>query len=111
MATWPDFIRLGTLANTLLVEAVHFTLFISLLWNLMNLVPVLPLDGGQISRELCTWINPRNGMDICLWISAASAGAIALWAISAKMRDEGVLGLDPVFLAFMFGYLACNWQT
>ena len=106
MVQWPEFIRAGTRANLLLAEAVYFTLFISLIWNVMNLVPVLPLDGGQISRELCTWANPRKGMEACLLISVAAGGAVALWAVWAAMRGGNVLGLEPTFLALMFGYLA-----
>jgi len=30
-------------------------LFINLFWPLLNLLPIWPLDGGQISRELFTW--------------------------------------------------------
>jgi Zn-dependent protease len=101
-----DRLRLDDRRLLLLGEAVRFTLFISLVWNAMNLVPVLPLDGGQISRELCMWANRRRGMEVCLLISFGSAAAIALWALWAKMNNRGVLGLDPVFLAFMFGYLA-----
>lgn len=87
-------------------DAIAFSLFINLVWNAMNLAPVVPLDGGQICRELCTWLSPDKGMERCLIISTITAGGIAAWALLAMFNKSGVLGLDPKFLAFMFGYLA-----
>ena len=33
---------------------------VNILWGLMNLLPIYPLDGGQIARELFTLSNPRQ---------------------------------------------------
>ena len=41
----------GITIHPLAEQAILFSLFINLVWNVMNLVPVLPLDGGHISRE------------------------------------------------------------
>jgi len=90
----------------LLADAIYFSLFINFAWNVMNLIPVLPLDGGQISRELFLWFNPRRGMEWSLLLSVVAAGGIALLAMRAKMIGSSLLGLDPTFLALMFAYLA-----
>jgi Zn-dependent protease len=92
--------------NFLLANAIDFSLFINLAWNAMNLVPVIPLDGGQICRELCLWFSRARGMEICLIISTVAAAGLAAWSIMARINHTGVLGLDPTFLIFMFGYLA-----
>ena len=95
-----------TTAAILTRDAIEFSLFINLVWNAMNLVPALPLDGGQICRELCLYFAPDKGMQTCLMISTLAAGGVAAWAVTALVNKTGVLGLDPRFLAFMFGYLA-----
>src|SRR5205823_8806231 len=42
---------------------------VNILWGLMNLLPVYPLDGGQISRELFSLGNPRAGIIQSLQLS------------------------------------------
>ena len=92
--------------NELLFVAVKFSLFINLAWNAFNLIPVLPLDGGQIARELCLWISPRKGMQTCLMISMVTAIGLALWAFRCDRAGVGFFDLEPRFLILMFGYLA-----
>lgn len=106
MQDWPSFLQVGSPGNRLLLTGIHFTLFINLVLNVMNLVPALPLDGGQISREICLWFSPYKGMEICLIISTLAAGGVALASILAFMNESDVLGLDPKFLGLMFGVLA-----
>lgn len=96
----------GTRVHPLVAEAIYFSLFINLVWNVMNLVPVLPLDGGQISREFFCWYKPRGGMQLSLQISMIAGGAVALVSLYRMFNDETVFGLDPRFLALMFAYLA-----
>lgn len=99
-------------ARELLVSALNFSLFINLLWNAMNLVPVLPLDGGQIARDLLERYRRRDGLEWSLKLSIAAAGAIVVWALVARSQNDSVLGLEPTFLAIMFGLLAMqNFQS
>lgn len=115
MRDWPSAIAVGTKLNNLILDAIYFSLFINLIWNVANLLPVLPLDGGQISREFFSWLRPRDGMDICLMLSMVASGAVALWSAKAMSENRGVMGLDPLFLAIMFGYLCFQsyqaWQA
>src|SRR5439155_11280396 len=62
---------------------LEMLIFINLYWALFNLVPVWPLDGGMVTRELCTGASPRNGLQISLRISFAVALVIAIHAIAA----------------------------
>ncbi|MEX0703898.1 MAG: site-2 protease family protein [Planctomycetales bacterium] len=99
-------------AVELIGYAGRFSLFINLAWNVMNLLPVLPLDGGQISRALFERYGGRNGLTNCVRLSLVAAAGVALWALWARTLQTSVLGLEPLFLALMFGYLAFqNWQT
>jgi Zn-dependent protease len=52
--------------------------WINLFWPLLNLLPIWPLDGGQISRELCEGASPRNGTIIALTLSAVLSGFLAV---------------------------------
>lgn len=106
LAGWPTFFQRGEPGLELLAVAVYFSIFINLMWNVMNLVPVIPLDGGQISRELFLHFRRRDGMKLCLQISMIIGGAIAVYALYQRSIKGSVLGLDPLFLGIMFGYLA-----
>lgn len=87
-------------------DAVRFSLRINLVWNLMNLVPVFPLDGGQIARALLEEYRRRDGLEWTLKLSIATAGAIVIWSLVARSHNGNVLGFDPTFLAIMFGLFA-----
>jgi len=43
-------------------------LFINVLWGIVNLLPVYPLDGGQIAREVLVAVNPRAGIQQSLML-------------------------------------------
>jgi membrane-associated protease RseP (regulator of RpoE activity) len=53
--------------------ALMMLIMINFYWAMLNLLPVWPLDGGQITRDLCNMISPRQGMTVSLWISIATA--------------------------------------
>jgi Zn-dependent protease len=77
-------------------------IYVNIAWGLLNLLPVYPLDGGQISRELFTLGNPRSGVIQSLQLSI---GVAALLAAYFLVHERYYTGL-------MFGYLAyANFQT
>jgi stage IV sporulation protein FB len=74
----------------------------NILWGLINLLPVYPLDGGQLSRELFTLGNPRAGIIRSLQLSAGIGVLVALYALSK----------NSIYTCAMFGFLAYNnFQT
>ena len=78
-------------------DVISMLMWINLIWALVNLLPVLPLDGGRIFRALC---GPRRER-IALWTSLLCAAAVSLWMLSAGMSFSGLF----------FGMLAWNnWQ-
>ncbi|MEE3369525.1 MAG: site-2 protease family protein [Planctomycetota bacterium] len=78
-----------------------FLLFPSISWALLNLLPIYPLDGGQISREICTLFSMSNGTRISLAVSIVAAAGVA-----AYQFQKGYM-----FNAIMFGMLAySNYQ-
>jgi len=83
--------------NENLDRVVQMLLFVNIFWGLINCLPVLPLDGGQIAREILSAINPRNGL---LWALQLSMLVSALVAVAS------VLYLQFYFLALFFGFFA-----
>jgi Zn-dependent protease len=63
---------------TPVTAAVSMLLIINLWWPILNLLPVWPLDGGQITRELMEAARPADGKIIALAISALVAGLLAI---------------------------------
>ena len=76
---------------------------INFLWPVVNLLPIFPLDGGQVSRELFSLRNPRAGIEKCLMLSmviAAVTGVVLFMLLG--FRSGGLLPL------IFFGMLAVN---
>jgi Zn-dependent protease len=64
--------------------------FVNLVWGLFNLLPVYPLDGGQVCREVCTSLSRRRGTRISLEVSVAVAGLVALYGFACALeRSNG----------------------
>jgi stage IV sporulation protein FB len=98
-------------------DRVWFTLqivkHINLYWALFNLVPVWPLDGGMVSREICTWLSPRGGLRISLGLSLGVGAFIAIHALLANAKGMAVIPFLPTdtYVAILFGLLAFqSWQ-
>lgn len=65
--------------------------YINLYWGLVNLLPVLPLDGGRISEALFEQYRPRDGVTWCLRIGAAVGGLAAAFFFVMDNRFAGIL--------------------
>jgi Zn-dependent protease len=85
--------------NINLFYLVWALLYINIFWALMNLLPVLPLDGGQISLQVLAQHDPWGGMVKALWLSVFTAGAVAV---------AGALVMQDMFLMILFGSLALS---
>jgi Zn-dependent protease len=89
---------LKNVANENLYYMLNFLIFVNLFWGLVNLLPVYPLDGGQVSRELFVNASPSRGIEWSLQLSMAAAIAMAIYAVVSFDR--------PFLTVFLFGYLA-----
>lgn len=79
----PEFLA-ALLFNEFVFYFFVSVVWISVVWGIFNLLPIYPLDGGQICRELCLWFSPRRGIVVSLFISITiavfgAALAIFLW--------------------------------
>jgi stage IV sporulation protein FB len=76
---------------------VTMLLWVNVFWGLINLLPVYPLDGGNVSRYLLLQADPIDGVRKSLWISVIAGGLVAI---------AGLLILRSIYMAFLFGLLA-----
>jgi Zn-dependent protease len=75
----------------LTVVALLFLFEINLFWGLLNLLPVWPLDGGQITRDFLIGVSPRNGLRLSLGISLVVAGLLAFSALAPMLLREPLI--------------------
>ncbi len=92
-------------------------IWVNLVWGLFNLLPIHPLDGGHVCRELCLMTWGTRGKRLALKISFGTALAMIVYAIFCEI-DTGQFGagltnewpawvpLGTVFMAILFGFLA-----
>jgi stage IV sporulation protein FB len=83
--------------GSILGAFVTALLWVNLFWGLINLMPVYPLDGGNIARYILLQVDPADGVRKSLWVSVITGGLIALL---------GLILLHSVYMALLFGLLA-----
>jgi Zn-dependent protease len=82
-------------------------IFINLLWGLVNLLPIWPLDGGQISRDACEGVSRDRGLSWSLGISLVLAGLLAIHCLMAANGQPLLpLKFGSTYSAILFGLLA-----
>jgi stage IV sporulation protein FB len=79
---------------------VYFYLWPSIMWALLNLVPVWPLDGGRITRSLMQMFG--GNVEQSLWISIVAAVSIGIYAF--RFLDQ------PFMALFMLSFAFANYQ-
>lgn len=67
--------------------------YINLWWGIVNLAPVLPLDGGQVCRSFLESLRLRNYETLTHQISIVVGGLIAWYFLSRGDRFAGLLFL------------------
>ena len=88
--------------SDLIFALVHFALFVNIYWGILNLMPVYPLDGGQIAREIMVSQDRVGGLRNSLWLSVFAGGLIAFAAVFL---------LKATFMGIMFAVFAFqSWQ-
>ena len=83
--------------HTQLLGFVNHLFFVTIAYGILNLLPVYPLDGGQIARELFIMVLGRDGIRQSLILSMFVACTLAL---------AGGLLWHDMFFAVFFGYFA-----
>jgi len=93
--------RFGPIDNDTVRYGVAIAIWVNLAWSALNLLPVLPLDGGHVLENLIPG-DPALRRHRAAWVSVVvgAAAALVLWR-----------GFNLVFGGMLFGFLALsNWQ-
>jgi stage IV sporulation protein FB len=56
-------------------------LLINAFWTVVNLLPILPLDGGQLTTVILSIFNPRNGLRWAHVVSLVTSAAVAMFFV------------------------------
>jgi len=83
--------------NNALYAFISMMLWVNVFWGLINLLPVFPLDGGQVARNALIQYDPWDGARKSLWVSTITGGVVAL---------ASYILLHSIYMAFLFGLLA-----
>ena len=83
--------------GNVLSAAVTALLWVNIFWGFINLMPVYPLDGGSVTRNVLLQADPADGVRKSLWISVIAGALIALIAF---------FFLRSLYMAVLFGFLA-----
>ena len=70
--------------------------YVNIAWGLVNLLPVLPLDGGNVMRQIVYWWTGRSNDALPLRISLATAVLVVVVALTR----------NSLFVAAFFGFMA-----
>lgn len=76
---------------------ISMALWVNVFWGLINLMPVYPLDGGSVTRNILLQVDPVNGVRKSLWVSVIAGGLVAIL---------GYIFFRSLFMALLFGLLA-----
>lgn len=86
-------------SNPDLFECLVMVRNINIVILLFNLLPIYPLDGGQILRSLLWYaMGPVNSLLVAAGIGLAGGAGLVIWA----------LGRGSIFLAVLAGFLLFN---
>ena len=83
------FFPMHVLAGSRYLPFVFGTLrWINLYWGLVNLLPVLPLDGGHVCRSILELLRVRDPQRLAAQISIPVAAGMAAWLFSVDPNNH-----------------------
>ena len=77
---------------------IDILLLINVAWGVINLAPVLPLDGGNLLRAVLSGPGPEVGLLRTLWVSAVIGPSVAALAYIA----------DNTWIAMLFAFFTIS---
>jgi stage IV sporulation protein FB len=98
--------------SPVLAAAFLFLVLMNLIWSLFNLLPIWPLDGGRVCREVLSVAGARRPDAAAFAVSLAVSGLLTLWGILVAAGQEPRWLADNVpyaptlFMTLWFGLFA-----
>jgi len=87
---------LGPSEDSTLEFALTVFVFVNLGWGILNLFPMMPLDGGNIMASFFELFSPRRGRVSARWVSLVLNAALIAFAIY----------IQAIYLILILGFLA-----
>ncbi len=88
-------------SSAIVYVATDALIFRSAFWALLNLLPMMPLDGGNIMRELLRVFQVRDEWRIASMVSMVVAGLMAWYCFNHGETGGGLMCL---------GFIASNYE-
>jgi len=89
---------IGRISNIYLQFTISQLLWVNIGWGIFNLIPIIPMDGGNVMRDLYHWFrNPYD--DRTPYKISIAFGVIAIIGILILFQGGGV------YIALLFGLL------
>jgi stage IV sporulation protein FB len=86
--------------KAILLYALEVAVNVNLFWTLLNLLPVIPLDGGHLLRILLEGALGLRGLKLAFFISIVLAGLIGLYFFLIQQIFMGALFLLLAFESY-----------
>jgi Zn-dependent protease len=77
-------------APRVLQYAYRDALWVNIAWGLLNLLPILPLDGGNVMRDALALFRGRQDAALAYKVSAIAAAGLAVIAVMNQYLFAGV---------------------
>jgi membrane-associated protease RseP (regulator of RpoE activity) len=77
-------------------RAFSMALWVNVVWGVLNLLPILPLDGGHAMRDIISILRGTSDERLALKISAVTGALLAFLALSQ---------------GFFYGAILAGWMT
>jgi Zn-dependent protease len=80
-------------ASPAVLRVLDFVLWVNLGWGVLNLLPILPLDGGHILASVAGMVAGRNGRIAARIFSIVLTVVIGLWALVSGEWWIAIIGV------------------
>ena len=88
---------MGSTSSGLLGVLYFHFVQINVVWSLVNLLPIWPLDGGQVARSLLSAVGNDLGYSLASGLSLVTAVIVA---VVAWQMSRPVIAVFAVYFAF-----------
>lgn len=93
-------LKIPAIATSIVGGSMHTFRFVNLFWTILNLLPVLPLDGGQLLRIVLERLFGVKGVRYALGASMAIAASMSLVSFLFQAFFIGAIFFLFAFSAF-----------
>ena len=80
--------------------AFHSLIFVNLGWEILNLMPVLPLDGGNIVASVMELVAPTRGRLLACYVSFGIIGLLFALTVTLRQYPATILLLLLAFSTY-----------